>query len=57
MNDPNTSRQLRQVAESLESLEKQCVIALQIVQEALSGVSREASVLRRLAQLNRDPGQ
>ena len=57
MSNQPTSRPLQQIAESLESLESQCVAALQIVQEALSGISREASVLRRLAQLAQESGE
>ena len=56
MDYPNTSRQIRQIAESLESLEAQCCIALQIVQESLTRISREASVLQQLSRQLRDSG-
>lgn len=59
MSDPYriTNLQMRQVADSLESTVAQCVSALQIVQEALIGISREIGVLRQLARLAQDSAE
>ena len=56
MDYPKTSRQIRQIAESLESLEAQCCIALQIVQESLTRISRDAAALQKISHLLQDSG-